>query len=483
MGKTGPGYATPLDAMEGPKEEILYVVCVQPNQGNGKTDLLATVDVNPESPTYCQIIHRLRTGNQDDELHHSGWNVCSSCYLVKGCCIVPVRDKLVLPALGSDRVYIVDTGKDQRTPEIHKVTEINFVKVIDASEMVNLDCRTPHTTHCLANGEIMISVMGDKDGNGKSDFILIDGKTYKTTGTWVKGKAAKFNYDFWYQPHFDVMVSSEWGAPKVFKTGYSPEHAKDPNAYGQNLNFYSWSKRELIQTIDLGKEGLAPLEVRFLHNPKQSQGYVGCAVNANVFRFYQKPDGAWTADKVIDIPAKKVSGWLGDYMQGMITDILISLDDKYLYLSNWLHGDVRQYDITDRAHPKLTGQVFLGGKILSDSSIKVLEDQELDEQPKPVYIKGKRFYGAPQMLQLSLDGRRLYVSTSIFSPWDKQFYPEMVENGGRVVKLDIDTENGGMKLDEEFLVDFGEGEDGPLLPHEMRYPGGDCTSDIWLAED
>lgn len=39
----------------------------------------------------------------------------------------------------------------------------------------------------------------------------------------------------------------------------------------------------------------------------------------------------------------------------MITDILISLDDKYLYLSNWLHGDVRQYDITDPANPKLTG--------------------------------------------------------------------------------------------------------------------------------
>lgn len=39
----------------------------------------------------------------------------------------------------------------------------------------------------------------------------------------------------------------------------------------------------------------------------------------------------------------------------MITDIILSLDDKYLYLSNWLHGDVRQYDITNRSHPKLTG--------------------------------------------------------------------------------------------------------------------------------
>jgi hypothetical protein len=61
----------------------------------------------------------------------------------------------------------------------------------------------------------------------------------------------------------------------------------------------------------------------------------------------------------------------------MMTDILLSLDDKYLYLSNWLHGDVRQYDITDRRKPKLVGQLFLGGSILSDSNVKVLEDSEL----------------------------------------------------------------------------------------------------------
>lgn len=58
--------------------------------------------------------------------------------------------------------------------------------------MVDLDCRTPHTTHCLANGEIMISIMGDKEGNGKSDFILIDGKTYKTKGKiYIRGHLLK----------------------------------------------------------------------------------------------------------------------------------------------------------------------------------------------------------------------------------------------------------------------------------------------------
>ena len=113
----------------------------------------------------------------------------------------------------------------------------------------------------------------------------------------------------------------------------------------------------------------------------------------------------------------------------MITDILISLDDKYLYFSNWLHGDIRQYDITDRKNPKLTGQVFLGGTILSDSKVRVVEDQEFknQKQPDPVFVKGRRIYGSPQMLQLSLDGSRLYVTTALYKPWDKQFYPEHVK--------------------------------------------------------
>src|SRR6185312_10316116 len=46
---------------------------------------------------------------------------------------------------------------------------------------------------------------------------------------------------------------------------------------------------------------------------------------------------------------------------GLITDLLLSMDDRFLYLANWLHGDVRQYDVSNPAEPKLTGQVWLGG--------------------------------------------------------------------------------------------------------------------------
>ena len=88
--------------------------------------------------------------------------------------------------------------------------------------------------------------------------------------------------------------------------------------------------------------------------------------------------------------------------------------------------------------------------------------------------------GGPQMLQLSLDGKRLYVTNSLFSKWDDQFYPAIGEKGSYLVQIDCDPKNGGMELSDRLLVDFGQELDGPARAHEMRYPGGDCTSDIFV---
>lgn len=69
--------------------------------------------------------------------------------------------------------------------------------------------------------------------------------------------------------------------------------------------------------------------------------------------------------------------WVLPEMPSVLTDILISMDDKYLYMSNWLHGDIRQYDVTDTDNPKLTGQIFIGGSITKQFGVQVLEDPEL----------------------------------------------------------------------------------------------------------
>jgi selenium-binding protein 1 len=84
------------------------------------------------------------------------------------------------------------------------------------------------------------------------------------------------------------------------------------------------------------------------------------------------------------------------------------------------------------------------------------------------------------MLQLSLDGRRLYVTNSLFSKWDEQFYPDIARLGSFLIVVNCDTERGGLTLDDRFLVDFGREPAGPARAHEIHFPNGDSTSDIWV---
>jgi selenium-binding protein 1 len=294
------------------------------------------------------------------------------------------------------------------------------------------------------------------------------------------GAVAPMGYDYWYQPRHNVMISTEWGSPAAIKSGFNPQDVAD-GKYGRHLNVWNWNTHEKIGRIDLGPDGLIPLEVRFLHDPDEVQGYTGCALSSTVFRFYlDEDDKEWKAEKVIEIPSKEVENWILPTMPALITDILLSLDDKYLYVSCWLHGDIRQYDISDRRSPRLVGQVFIAGSICKDGPVKVTKDAELKEQPDPIFIKGKRVEGGGQMLQLSLDGKRLYVTTSLYSEWDKQFYPEMMKKGASIHLIDVDTETGGLTINKEFGIIMDEESGGPALMHEMRYPGGDCTSDIWI---
>ena len=57
--------------------------------------------------------------------------------------------------------------------------------------------------------------------------------------------------------------------------------------YGHHLHVWDWKEHKVIQSIDLGPEGMVPLELRFLHNPEATEGYVGAALSSNIFRFYK----------------------------------------------------------------------------------------------------------------------------------------------------------------------------------------------------
>jgi selenium-binding protein 1 len=169
-----------------------------------------------------------------------------------------------------------------------------------------------------------------------------------------------------------------------------------------------------------------------------------------------RDNGSYSADQVIAVDGVELEGWPFP-VPGLITDLVVSMDDRFLYFSDWLHGDLRQYDISDPANPRLTGRLWLGGVLGRPSD----GPRDLD--------------GGPQMLQLSLDGRRLYITNSLYSTWDNQFYPGL---RSWVLRVNCDP-GGGMELDPDFFVDLGDRPEGPARAHEIRLPGGDCTTEIF----
>jgi len=430
-------YASPAEASQAPAEEFLYVACLHEGTGVDKPDFLAVVDAGDG-----RIVHELPMPNAGDELHHYGWNRCSSA------CHGPDRSHLIVPGFRSSRIHIVDVAGDPRKPRIEKV--------IEPDELIGkTGLSRPHTVHCMPGDNVVISMLGDADGNGACGFAVLDAKTFEVKGRWENGGPhPPFNYDFWYQPRQNVLASSEFGAPSAYEPGFDPEDV-GRGRYGSRLHFWNLSERRVEQTLDLGEAGLIPLEIRWLHDPDADEGFVGAALSSTMWHF-RRENGSYEANTVIAVDGVEQEGWPFP-VPGLITDLVVSMDDRFLYFSNWLHGDLRQYDISDPAHPRLTGQLQLGGVLGRPSDT----DRGLN--------------GGPQMLQLSLDGRRLYVTNSLYSTWDNQFYPEL-----RSWLLRVNCgPDGGMELDRDFFVDFHDRPDGPARAHEIRLPGGDCTTEIF----
>jgi selenium-binding protein 1 len=439
-------YSSPQDASSQPPEDFVYVACLYEGTGIEEPDFIAVVDVNPESDTYSQIVHRTPMPNVGDELHHFGWNVCSSA-----CHSSLSRDTLVVPGIQSSRIHILDVS-DPRKPEVSKVIEGEEIKQ-------KTGYSGPHTVHCMPGDIVTISMLGDENGDLPGGFAVLDSKDFSVLGRWEEDKnGQEFMYDFWYSPRQNTLISSEWGPPNVFKDGFNPEDVP-AGKYGHRLHFWDLERKAKTQTIDLGDEGLIPLEIRWQHDPDSTQGFVGATLSSNIIRFSK--NGEWAADKVIDVGNEELEGWpLPGGVPGLITDLVLTMDDRDLFFSNWLHGDLRHYDVSDPTDPQLKSQVWLGGLLGRDGG-----------HPKA----DAPLNGGPQMLQASLDGKRVYVTNSLYSTWDNQFYPEI---RGWMTKLERQGD-GSYALDPNFFVDFTGLDTGPARPHEIHLPGGDCTTEIF----
>ena len=116
--------------------------------------------------------------------------------------------------------------------------------------------------------------------------------------------------------------------------------------------------------------------------------------------------------------------------------------------------------MSDPANPREVGSVQLGG---------IVRRAAHPAEPS------ERLAGGPQMVEVSRDGRRVYVTNSLYGAWDDQFYPAGV--GAWMAKIDADPTAGGMRIDDRF---FPHGDDfRGRRPHQVRLQGGDASSDSY----
>ena len=451
-------YPTPRSAGAAPPEKLAYVALLNPKFA-GRPDAVGVVDVDPSSTSYGKVVGSVEMPNAGDELHHFGWNACSSCL----CPYAPhphtERRYLVVPGIRSSRIHIIDTKPDPRTPKIVKVIEPETI----ASRA---GYSRPHTVHCGPNG-IFISALGSPTGEGPGGIFILDPESFDVLGKWELDRGPqRLHYDFWWHLGYDTLITSEWGTPDMVETGLNPEILLK-GGYGHSLHVWDLRQRKHLQCLDLGAEHQMVLELRPAHDPSRAYGFVGVVVSlkdlsSSIWLWHRK-NGNWAANKVIEIPAEGASPEsLPPLLKGfkavppLVTDINLSLDDRFLCVSCWGTGEFQQYDVSDPFHPKLTGSVHLGGIV-----------RRTAHPSRP----NSPLNGGPQMVEVSRDGRRVYFTNSLYAPWDEQFYPDGVRSW--MVKLDTQAE-GGMAFDPKFFLEF----DG-LRSHQVHLEGGDASSDSY----
>jgi methanethiol oxidase len=459
-------YRSPGEAIAAPAERLAYVAAYDP--AGRANDAMTVVECDPGSASYGRVVGWSELPTAGNELHHFGWNACSSalCHAGHGDHGVPLeRRYLIVPGIRSSRTYVMDTKPDPRNPQV--------VRTIEADELARkAGYSRPHTVHC-GPGAIFMSALGGANGNdGPGGVALLDHDTFDVIGAWELDRGDQyFAYDLWWHLNYDTVITSEWGTPSMFEQGLNPEDLLG-RRFGHHLNFWSMSQRRLTQRIDLGDAHQIVLELRPAHDPAKAWGFVGTTISvedlsASVWLWHQDGD-RWAARKVITVPAEPaVTEDLPPALQPfgavppLITDIDLSVDDRWLYVSCWGTGELKQYDVSDIFNPRQTGSVRLGG-IVGRMPHPAVPDQPLS--------------GGPQMVEISRDGRRVYVTNSLYAAWDDIFYPDGV--GAWMAKLDADPDTGGLDADPGFFPSSGDDFRG-LRVHQTRLQGGDASSDSY----
>jgi methanethiol oxidase len=391
-----------------PREEYLYIITA--DKGGNDPDFLAVIGTDPNNPdTYSKIIHRVDMPGLGDELHHFGYNI--------------FQTQLLVPGLFSGRLHLLNVSDDPARPYMETYHD-NLIP--DSGYIV------PHTVIGTPDGGYMVSMIGSATADTAPGGIVRLDQNAQFVAPFGPGSnrdpsatPPRYMYDIGINVLRNRMVTTSFGlpadvAPTITTAGL-----------GNEVYVWDYKKQEVTQVVDIGAETGA-LEVRWLHDPGSTIGFTNAPGTSEIWRWEDLDlDGHYDFSVAISLPPFSIP-----------TDMVLSKDDMYMYIANWVGNNVMQYDISDPFNPVLVSQVTIPHA---------------------------------QMLRLSPDNKRLYVSNSLLSTWDDTEFPEGVIRNTEygLYLIDIDYENGGMTINTDFFVDFDNVQKknsvGPARPHQVFF--------------
>jgi methanethiol oxidase len=338
----------------------------------------------------------------------------------------PDQKRLIVPGLFSNRVHVFDVDGGGKKLRLRTVNED---LVADSGYVV------PHGVMAM-HGKVLAPMIGAAtDSTAPGGIVELDDKTGEFERYFGPGPereagdlAPKYMYDFAMPPDANRGISTTFGPPALCGGGV------DPTCLGDEVAVWDVEREKVIQTADLGANNGA-LMVRFVSGKGLRRAFINTPGTSAVWLADDDDhDGVFDFQQVLGpddgllIPA----------------DLLLSYDGRYMYVSNWFGNTVQQYDITDPFEPKLNATVSLPH---------------------------------PNMLRLSKDNRRLYVTNSLLSTWDDdtRFGPARNDEYG-LWRFDVDRTTGKLTSfpsDGSAWVSFENVEKktttGPAGPHMMLF--------------
>jgi selenium-binding protein 1 len=279
-------------------------------------------------------------------------------------------------SLFSSKIFVVNVADDPARPKLVKVLD-------DVPAQAGLT--GPHSPYALP-GRMMVSFLAGKDGGlpaGLAEFTN-DGKYVRTL---PMPQDAPYGYDVAIKPDLNRMVTSSFTPLRNYK---KPFAQMDPKDFGKELLVWDYRERKVLQKLTTGA---APLECRWSRAEKGNHGFTNCALDDSIWVWEGRPDGTYEARKLCDtgkLPA----------------DLRQSPDDRFLYVSCFGSNEIQQWDVSDLKNPKLTSTVSPGVQ--------------------------------PNMMHVTGDGKRMYVTNSLLSTLDRSenFWVRLAHVGPDGVKMD-----------------------------------------------